>query len=156
MLLTVTIREPWCGQEAVEQEAGQGEMTEVVGCERQLEAVGRSLIRRPHHGRVIDQQVEPGERGPYLVGGPADRVQRGEIESGEANLPGVGAGAGEDLVGGAACLLVVTAGEHDRGSARREQRRGLQPDARAGPGHYGDAPLELRDRSGSPASAGRA
>ena len=57
-LLTVTIREPARGQQAVEQQPGEREVAEVVGAELQLEAVLGRRLRREHHAGVVDQQVD--------------------------------------------------------------------------------------------------
>ena len=48
------------GHEPVEQQAGQGEVPQVVGGHLQLEAVGRLPVGRAHHAGVVDQQVEMG------------------------------------------------------------------------------------------------
>ena len=45
MLLTVTTREPGTGEQAVEQQAGEREVAEVVGAELQLEAVLGGRLR---------------------------------------------------------------------------------------------------------------
>ena len=46
------------GHQAIEHEAGQGEVAEVVGAELKLEAVGGLLAGRRHDAGVVDQAVE--------------------------------------------------------------------------------------------------
>ncbi len=68
------------GHEAVEEQAGEGEVAQVVGGHLQLEAVGRLPVRRPHHAGVVDEEVQPGVAGENRVGRPSDRHQIGQVE----------------------------------------------------------------------------
>jgi hypothetical protein len=63
------------GQEPIKQQAGEREVTEMVGAELQLEAVLGGRLRRPHHARVVDQQVDAVVRGAQLVGRGAHGLQ---------------------------------------------------------------------------------
>src|SRR6202012_5425066 len=62
------------------QEAGEGEVAEVVGAELELEAVGGLATRRRHHARVVDQQIERLGAGGDRGRGGADRGEVGEVE----------------------------------------------------------------------------
>ena len=80
MLLTVTTREPAVVSKPVEQQAGEGEVPEVVGAELELEPVRGRAPRRVHQAGVVDQQVDPLVIASQVIRGRADRVQRGQVQ----------------------------------------------------------------------------
>ena len=80
MLLIVTTREPATGKQPIQQQAGEGEVAQVVGAELHLEAVLGERLRRVHHPGVVDQQVDVVVSGAELLRGGADRVQRRQVE----------------------------------------------------------------------------
>lgn len=41
-----------------QQQIGQGEVAEVIDAELEFEAVGGAPLRRHHHARVVDQQID--------------------------------------------------------------------------------------------------
>jgi len=68
------------GEEAVQQQTGEREVAEVVRTELQLEAVRGDLLRRVHHARVVDQQVDTFMFVPQVRRCGTDRVKRGQVE----------------------------------------------------------------------------
>ena len=77
-LETVTTRASEPRPQPAQEEAGEGEVAEVVGADLQLEAVGGLAPRRGHHAGVVDQQVEAGRR--ERLGEGAHRGQVGKVE----------------------------------------------------------------------------
>ena len=76
----------WRGrrQEASKQQAGEREVTEVVGPELALESVPGQPPRRGHHARVVDQQVDAVRVESF--GEAPDRAEVGEVELRHAGL----------------------------------------------------------------------
>ncbi len=73
---------PWPGDEGGQEQAGQGEVAEVIGAELHLEAVRGGAVRDGHHARVVDQQVEAlGVAGRPRLGEAAHRAQVGQVEA---------------------------------------------------------------------------
>ena len=69
------------GEQPVEQQSGECEVTEVVDAELQLEAVRRRATRRVHDARVVDQQVDLGvAHPPQVVGRLAHRLQCRQVQ----------------------------------------------------------------------------
>jgi hypothetical protein len=62
-------------EQPVEQQSGQGEVSQVVGADVHLEAVGGGGPRHVHDARVVDEQVEPGMCGTQFPGRCPHRVQ---------------------------------------------------------------------------------
>ncbi len=56
--LTVTTRGLLGSEKQRQQARGEGEVPEMIGADLQLEPVGGLPVRRCHHARVVDQQVE--------------------------------------------------------------------------------------------------
>jgi hypothetical protein len=106
---------------------------EVVGAELQFEAVPCGGLRRHHHARVVDEQVDVVVPRTQVVGGVVDRLQRGQIEFLQRN-----AGTGDSLSderGGVFALVEVSHSEHDMCALRSEGCGGLIPQTRVG---FGD------------------
>ncbi len=101
----------------VEQQAGQGEVAEVVRAHLELEAVGRQPVRGAHDPGVVDQDVEPCVRGRARLGGPAHRDQVGQVERQE--LQGAAVELALQLVAGPAR---PSPGRGRRGSRARRGR----------------------------------
>src|SRR6202011_2199011 len=68
------------GEHAVQQQAGDREVAEVVSAELHLEAVLGGRLRGEHHARVVDQQVNVVVVGAKLFGGGPNGVQRRQVE----------------------------------------------------------------------------
>ena len=75
--LTVTMRERSVVTMRSSSRPGQREVAEVVGGHLQLEAVRRLAVRRAHHARVVDEEVEAG----VLRRGRASAARRTETRS---------------------------------------------------------------------------
>ena len=98
MLVTVTTLAPGGGQQPVEQQAGEGEVAEVVGAELHLEPVGRLPAGDGHDAGVVDQDVEPVVSGGETGRERPHRGQIGQVERGHLH---VGAGhLGAEAFGG--------------------------------------------------------
>jgi hypothetical protein len=67
-------------QETVEQEAGQGEVPQVIGGHLELEPIGGLAVRSAHDPGVVEEQVEPVMPISELLGRPLHRDQVGEID----------------------------------------------------------------------------
>jgi hypothetical protein len=128
LLLTVTTREPGDGQEPVQQQAGEGEVAEVVGAELQLEAVGGRLLRGVHHAGVVDQKVDARVGGAQVGRRGPDRVQGGQVEGLDGDVAG-------DAGGCLLALLDVADGQDHRRPARGEHPGGLEAEPGVGAGH---------------------
>ena len=63
----------------VNEQAGQREVTQVVGPELKLEAVGGGGARRRHHPGVVDQEVQPLVLSPESLRKRSHRVQASEV-----------------------------------------------------------------------------
>ena len=101
-------------EDPVEQQGGQGEVTEVVGPELQLEAVGGELAVGVHDPGVVDEQIDAVVRDTQRVGsGRSDRVERGEVEVLELE-PRVGDGR-LDVVDGAGASFEAADRQHHGG-----------------------------------------
>jgi hypothetical protein len=125
----------------------QGGVPDVVRPELELEAVGCDLtLRRRHHTRVVDEQVD----GRALVDQPGaeggDRGERGQVQVAQGDV-GVGH-IGADRRDGGLPLGAVADRHDDLGAGRREAARNTEPDAVGGAGDDGAPPGEAGDREG--------
>ena len=113
-------------------------MTEVVGAQLHLEAIGGLTPRDRHDAGVVDEQVEA--LGVGLPPQPGELIDRGEVGQVEAAyLQGSLRSAGADLLRGGLTLAGVADGQgHLRPMGREGQRR-LESQPRIGPGHDGPA-----------------
>ncbi len=125
-------------QQPVQQQAGEGEVAQVVGAELQLEAVLGGRLRRVHHAGVVDQQVDAVVVGAQLLRGGAD--DSSEVRSSSCSATSAPGAAGGDAGGGVLALVEVAHGEHHVGAVRGEGLGGLEAQAGVGAGDDGDAP----------------
>ena len=134
----------------VKQQIGQQEMTQMVRCELHLEALLGLPVRTHHDARVVDEQVEPGERLGHLGRERSHRVQVSEVQVLDLDLAVVG--RVHDGLGGHLGLLGVAAGHDDAGAALGKVESGLVADARVGASDDGQlaiqAVLALADGAG--------
>jgi hypothetical protein len=136
------------GSQPIEQEAGEGEVAEVVRGQCQFETVEGAAIWSPHHAGVVDQDVE-------VVGARLERRRRcpngglrGEVEPEDAQ-PGVGSRR-SDSVGCVVCLLVGATGENDSCSELGERFRCFESNSGVRACDYGDLSGALGQAGGSP------
>ena len=109
-------------------------MAEVVDAELQLEAVGGAAVRRHHHPRVVDYQVDTLAGGPDLTGRHTDGLQRGKVQR---HHPDVGARRrGTDPGDRVVRLALVPAAEDQPRAARGEHPPRLEADAGVAPGDH--------------------
>ena len=120
----------------------------MVGRQLELVAVGALSPRRPHHARVVDQEVDPVGALAEPGGEGAHRVEAREIERGD-----LGARVRDlrvDRVERLLAALGVAAGEDHPGAVARELERGDQPEAAVRPGDDSRAPGLIDDPIGGP------
>ena len=121
-----------CVPEQIKEQAGQGEVPEVVGAELQLKAVGGLAIRRNHHPGVVDQQIQPGVRLLKLHRELAHRGEVGQIEQHHRN---VGSGIfAADLCCGLLTLLPIAHRDDHGGVLIRQHPGGFVTNPAVGPG----------------------
>jgi hypothetical protein len=70
----------------VEQQPGEREVTEVVGAELHLEAVGGLAIGQRHHPGIVHQHVDARMGRAHRVGEAADVGETGEVERHQRQL----------------------------------------------------------------------
>ena len=133
-------------EQAVEQQAGQREVAEMIGAELQLEPVLGGRLRRVHHPCVVDQQVD-------LVvlarsASAAARTDSRDPRSSSWTL--LGAGVADDQFGRGLALLEVAYGEHDVGALPGERAGGLIAEPGVGAGDDGGAAGLIRNVGGGP------
>jgi hypothetical protein len=105
-----------------QQQVGEGEGTEMVRAELELEAVGRTPLGHSHHARVVDQDVDRFAIGEQLAREVPHRGQVRKIQSPNA------CGRGEGSLDCVAAVQVAHR-QHDRGAGVDEGRRGRQPES---------------------------
>jgi hypothetical protein len=120
-------------EQPLQHKAGEREVAEVVRGERELEAVGGALVRHMHHPCVVDQQVEARTGGANLVGGLANRGERGEVEPDDLRLRL--SALGTDAAGFELTLFDVPAGQDDSRSTRGQDPGDFKAETGAGAGH---------------------
>jgi len=120
-------------QKGGEKEAGQGEVTEVIGAELEFEAVcGRVAGGDGHDSSVVDEQIEGDLTGVEGVGGQVDGAEAREIEWDGAEFGGGALKA--DAFDGGGTLGGITAREDDLGAGAREFEGGVESNAAVGAG----------------------
>jgi hypothetical protein len=129
----------------------EGEVSEVVGGELELESVPGGGVRRHPHAGVVDEQVDAVVRGGHRLGRSAYRGQVGEIQVEYLDLrarrsPG-------DLGRGVLRLGLVPASEHHHRPVLGEHPRRVVADAGVGPRHHRYAVGLVRDVRFRPAHA---
>src|SRR6516165_3510400 len=100
--------------EVIRQQGGEQERTQVVGRERELEALGRGVAARAHHAGVVDQEPDRRVVAANCSSGLPHGAERGEIAAdhlapGARRVP-------PDLIAGGTCGHHVAA-QHDDGFA---------------------------------------
>ena len=60
-------------QESLEDQAGEGEVPQVIGGHLELETVRGLPVRRPHHPGVVDEEIQPRRGGPRTSPPPVRR-----------------------------------------------------------------------------------
>jgi hypothetical protein len=139
-----------CGlKDRWEQEAGEGEVAEVVGAELELESIGSdATLGKGHDAGVVDEEVEAavgGEEGlsSGTNGGEAGEVELRDFELGCRNL-------GEDSFASRFSFRLIAAGENDGGSVAGEFEGGVIADAAVGSCDVGELAMLRGDLGGGP------
>ena len=142
-----------------EQEAGEGEVAEMVGAELELESVGgEAAFGQGHYAGVVDEQVEAAVRRKEGFRGGADGGKAGEVELGDLDLRRGGVifgNQGEDAVTGGLRFGQIAAREDDGGSGAGEFEGGVKADAAVGSGDVRELAV-LRGDLHRPLSTGAA
>ena len=118
-----------------EQAAGQREVTEVVGAELQLEAIGGQRAGRRHDPGVANEQVQPAGASGDIHRCGLDTRQRGEVQRHQLGR-GTRDLEADPSQGGLRPLRVTAGHQHPRALAGQLQR-GVEPDPGVGAGHEG-------------------
>lgn len=134
--------DPAVRPDALKQQSGEREVTEVVRVELAVKFVLRPAQRNRHHARVVDEQVDRREAGGQRVDEPADRRRAGEIERQDAQ------GSARKCVTNLFCdrlpFVGAAARHHYRRPVARRRARRFPPQATVGTGHHGNLTVEIR------------
>ncbi|CAO5192575.1 putative Endonuclease IV [Frankia sp. AiPs1] len=143
------------GEQTVEQQAGQGEMPEVVDAQRRVKTVLGGGRIRPHHPGIVDQQVNPGMLRPDPPGRRVHRPERGQVQVLHPHIGGGrAAGRGDlraDVGGGRLSQGHITTGQNDGGAVPGENSRGLETEAGVGAGDHNTPSAQVGYVCGTPA-----
>ena len=136
------------GEQEVKQQAGKGEVAQMVGGELLLVAVHRQLEGDGHHAGVVHQDVEPAMLGGDPACSLAYRRQVRQVQGdGFGRRPRSRA---DHLVGGAVPTDRVPAGHHDVGAMGGQLDRSLVADTAVGTGDHGHPSRQVPNVVGSP------
>jgi len=133
----------------VEEQAGEGEVAEVIRPELELEAVGGELTGVcSHDAGVVDEHVEAIVCGLELLRERADRIEAGEVQRGDLDF-----GAGDsrrDVASSLGPVVGVADGEHNPRAGPRKLARREEADAAVRAGYDGDAAVLVGDVGSGP------
>ena len=136
---------------AVEQQAGQCEVAQVVRRHLQLETVGGLPVGRAHHAGVVHQKVEAGVLGQDSFGGPVHGHEVGQIEVDELERRAVEFAL--HFVARPARPFLVAAGQDHVRTVLGQCGRRLVADAAVRPGDERNPAGEVADVRGAPRGA---
>ena len=142
---------PRPGHESGQEQAGEGEVPEVVSAELQLESVSGRAMGGGHHARIINKEVQPARvRGRPDGGELTNTGEVGEVEPPQRHgSPGLL--RNEPL--SPRSLGVVTDGKRHICPVSGQFEGCSQPQARVGPGHDRRAAGEIGHVVGGPAKS---
>jgi hypothetical protein len=140
---------------ARQEEAGEGEVTEMVRAKLELEPIGGEwLLRDGDAAGVVDEHVEAVVLSCEPIGEAADGVEAAEVKGADLKL-GVRDRC-HDPVRGLGALLGVAHGERYARAGACQLARGDEADAAVRTGDDGDAAVLVGDVGGCPPSGHRA
>lgn len=132
------------------QQGGQGEVSEVVGAELQLEAIFGLAPGRHHHAGVVDQQVDP--VGEPVSGGGCEIPDRGKARQVEPDRVDFGSrGIGPNPIERFAGPVHVPTGHQHGRTGAGQIGRDFEAEAAVGPGDHGRSAALVGDLLRCPA-----
>ncbi|HML21557.1 MAG TPA: hypothetical protein PKD09_07920 [Aggregatilinea sp.] len=123
-------------QQDGQQQAGQGEVPQVIRAKLCFETVLRLAVRRGHDARVVHQHVQASVRGSEIGRKPVYRIQAAQVQG--QHVDRRARRTGEQIAPGALRLGHVAAGHDDMRSLAGERDCAFVTDAAVGSGDKDD------------------